>query len=83
MRARGGACALADLADAVVLWLGGALGCGQGGGGIEGEGHVVADADGLIERLRGLVSAGDHVVFMSNGGFDGAPRRFHAVLRDA
>jgi len=26
------------------------------------------------------VRAGDHVVFMSNGGFDGAPRRFLATL---
>ena len=32
--------------------------------------------------LRALVRSGDHVVFMSNGGFDGAPRRFHAALRD-
>jgi UDP-N-acetylmuramate: L-alanyl-gamma-D-glutamyl-meso-diaminopimelate ligase len=27
------------------------------------------------------VRAGDHVVFMSNGGFDGAPRRFLAALQ--
>ena len=37
----------------------------------------------LIARLREAVRAGDHVVFMSNGGFDGAPRRFLAALRDA
>ena len=47
---------------------------------LKGEGHVVADADALIATLRGLVRAGDHVVFMSNGGFDGAPRRFFATL---
>jgi len=29
------------------------------------------------------VDEGDHVVFMSNGGFDGAPRRFLAQLRGA
>jgi len=47
---------------------------------LKGEGHVVADADALIATLRALVREGDHVVFMSNGGFDGAPRRFFAIL---
>ena len=28
-----------------------------------------------------IKSPGDHVVFMSNGGFDGAPRRFLAQLQ--
>ena len=52
-------------------------------GALKGEAHVVADADGLVARLRERARAGDHVVFMSNGGFDGAPRRFLAALRDA
>jgi len=47
---------------------------------LRAEGHAVADADALIARLSTLVRAGDHVVFMSNGGFDGAPRRFLAAL---
>jgi len=47
---------------------------------LHGEGHAVADADALIDTLRGLARDGDHVVFMSNGGFDGAPRRFLAAL---
>ena len=47
---------------------------------LQGSGHAVADADALVARLRELVRAGDHVVFMSNGGFDGAPRRFLAAL---
>ena len=51
--------------------------------GLRGEGITAADVDALIAALRERVQAGDHVVFMSNGGFDGAPRRFHAVLRDA
>ena len=50
---------------------------------LKNSGHVVADADALIARLREITRPGDHVVFMSNGGFDGAPRRFHAALRDA
>ncbi|TKR31152.1 UDP-N-acetylmuramate:L-alanyl-gamma-D-glutamyl-meso-diaminopimelate ligase [Luteimonas gilva] len=48
---------------------------------LRGEGHAAADVDALIEILRKLAAAGDHVVFMSNGGFDGAPRRFLQALR--
>ena len=47
---------------------------------LKGEGHVVSDADALIAKLRTIARAGDHVVFMSNGGFDGAPRKFLAAL---
>ncbi|MGJ7901950.1 UDP-N-acetylmuramate:L-alanyl-gamma-D-glutamyl-meso-diaminopimelate ligase [Lysobacter sp. 1R34A] len=50
--------------------------------GLRGEGVTVPDADALIAALRERVRAGDHVVFMSNGGFDGAPRRFFAALRN-
>ena len=38
------------------------------------------DVDALIERLRRRRARGDHVVFMSNGGFENAPRRFLAVV---
>jgi UDP-N-acetylmuramate: L-alanyl-gamma-D-glutamyl-meso-diaminopimelate ligase len=44
------------------------------------EAHVVPDADALIAKLTAIARDGDHVVFMSNGGFDGAPRRFLAAL---
>ena len=47
---------------------------------LRGEGRAVADADALLAALGATVQAGDHVVFMSNGGFDGAPRRFFASL---
>ncbi|BDU17985.1 Mur ligase domain-containing protein [Lysobacter auxotrophicus] len=50
---------------------------------LRNEGVAVPDADALIAALRERARAGDHVVFMSNGGFDGAPRRFLAALRDA
>ncbi len=50
---------------------------------IRGFARAVADADALVARLREIARDGDHVVFMSNGGFDGAPRRFLAALRDA
>ena len=45
------------------------------------EGHAVADVEALVATLRGRVRPGDHVVFMSNGGFDAAPRRFLDALR--
>ena len=48
---------------------------------LKGDGRAVADVDALLAALRGTVRAGDHVVFMSNGGFDGAPRRFFAALQ--
>jgi UDP-N-acetylmuramate: L-alanyl-gamma-D-glutamyl-meso-diaminopimelate ligase len=49
--------------------------------GLHGEGITAADVDALIAALRERVRSGDHVVFMSNGGFDGAPRRFLAALQ--
>ena len=48
-------------------------------GGLRGEGVTAPDADALIAALAERVRPGDHVVFMSNGGFDGAPRRFLAT----
>ncbi|MFC3814748.1 UDP-N-acetylmuramate:L-alanyl-gamma-D-glutamyl-meso-diaminopimelate ligase [Lysobacter sp. GCM10012299] len=48
---------------------------------LRGEGIAVPDADALIAVLRERARNGDHVVFMSNGGFDGAPRRFLAALQ--
>ena len=50
-------------------------------GALRGEGLTVADVDALVRELRARVSAGDHVVFMSNGGFDGAPRRFLELMQ--
>ncbi len=47
---------------------------------IRGDAEAVPDTDQLIAALRALAKAGDHVVFMSNGGFDGVPRKFLAAL---
>ncbi len=49
-------------------------------GALRGEGATAADVDALIAALAGQARDGDHVVFMSNGGFEGAPRRFLAQL---
>ncbi|MEI4515279.1 UDP-N-acetylmuramate:L-alanyl-gamma-D-glutamyl-meso-diaminopimelate ligase [Stenotrophomonas rhizophila] len=48
---------------------------------VRGDAHAVPDTDALLARLGDTVQPGDHVVFMSNGGFDGAPRRFLAQLQ--
>jgi UDP-N-acetylmuramate: L-alanyl-gamma-D-glutamyl-meso-diaminopimelate ligase len=51
-------------------------------GALRNSGEAVASVDALIARLRDLVRAGDHLVFMSNGGFEGAPRRALAALAE-
>ena len=50
-------------------------------GALTGRGHVAATVADLVATLRQQARAGDHVVFMSNGGFEDAPRRFLAALR--
>ena len=47
---------------------------------VRGEGEAVPGVDALIAALATRARPGDHVVFMSNGGFEGAPRRFLATL---
>jgi len=48
---------------------------------VRGQARAVADSEQLLDALAGQVTAGDHVVFMSNGGFDNAPRRLLARLQ--
>ncbi|MBS0211788.1 MAG: UDP-N-acetylmuramate:L-alanyl-gamma-D-glutamyl-meso-diaminopimelate ligase [Proteobacteria bacterium] len=48
---------------------------------LRGEGVAAPTVDALLDELRSRVRDGDHVVFMSNGGFEGAPRRFLCALR--
>ncbi|WP_243050828.1 UDP-N-acetylmuramate:L-alanyl-gamma-D-glutamyl-meso-diaminopimelate ligase [Dyella sp. RRB7] len=50
-------------------------------GALNGRGSTAPTVDALIAALRDQVRVGDHVVFMSNGGFEGAPRRFVEALR--
>jgi len=49
-------------------------------GALRGSGSAHADVDSLLAALRAHVEPGDQVVFMSNGGFDAAPRRFVDML---
>ncbi|TAL73540.1 MAG: UDP-N-acetylmuramate:L-alanyl-gamma-D-glutamyl-meso-diaminopimelate ligase [Rhodanobacter sp.] len=48
---------------------------------LHGRGSVAPSVDALLAALRTQARAGDHVVFMSNGGFENAPRRFVELLR--
>jgi len=48
---------------------------------LHGRGSTAPGVDALLAALREQVRPGDHVVFMSNGGFENAPRRFVDVLR--
>ena len=44
------------------------------------DGRLHRDSQALIDDLLALARPGDRVLFMSNGGFDGVPRRFLAAL---
>ncbi len=48
---------------------------------LKGEGHKVSTVDDLIATLKALAKTGDHIVFMSNGGFEDAPRRCLLALQ--
>ncbi len=48
--------------------------------GLRGQGEALPTVDALIARLTELLQPGDFLVFMSNGGFEGAPRRTLAAL---
>jgi UDP-N-acetylmuramate: L-alanyl-gamma-D-glutamyl-meso-diaminopimelate ligase len=48
-----------------------------------GRGRPAQSVEAMIAVLRERVRAGDHVVFMSNGGCEAAPRRFVEALRSA
>ncbi|MFN5703014.1 MAG: glutamate ligase domain-containing protein, partial [Gammaproteobacteria bacterium] len=48
---------------------------------LKGDGRTAASVDALIETLTAMARSGDHVVFMSNGGFEDAPRRCLKALQ--
>ena len=49
---------------------------------LDGRGRTAASVDELVADLRAHAQVGDHVVFMSNGGFENAPRRLVAELAE-
>ena len=50
---------------------------------LHGRGRTAPSVDALIAALREQAKPGDHVVFMSNGGFENAPRRFFDAIAKA
>jgi UDP-N-acetylmuramate: L-alanyl-gamma-D-glutamyl-meso-diaminopimelate ligase len=48
---------------------------------LDGRGTAVPTVDALVDALLAQARTGDQVIFMSNGGFDAAPRRFVEKLR--
>ncbi|MGP1667204.1 MAG: UDP-N-acetylmuramate:L-alanyl-gamma-D-glutamyl-meso-diaminopimelate ligase, partial [Rhodanobacter sp.] len=44
-------------------------------------GTTAPSVNALLADLQALARPGDQVVFMSNGGFENAPRRFAEALR--
>jgi UDP-N-acetylmuramate: L-alanyl-gamma-D-glutamyl-meso-diaminopimelate ligase len=49
---------------------------------LEGRGRVVTRSDDLLAQMLDAASPGDHVVFMSNGGFDAVPYRFGQAIEN-
>ena len=48
---------------------------------LDGRGRVVMRSKDMLEQMLETVRPGDHVVFMSNGGFDSVPARFCQALQ--
>jgi UDP-N-acetylmuramate: L-alanyl-gamma-D-glutamyl-meso-diaminopimelate ligase len=49
---------------------------------LDNRGQAAGSVDALIDALLAQTRSGDHVVFMSNGGFENAPRRFFQAWRE-
>jgi len=47
---------------------------------LAGRGRVVTRTGDMLTQMLEAAKSGDHVVFMSNGGFDAAPGRFREAL---
>ena len=50
---------------------------------LEGRCKVVTRVDDMLQQMHSSLSSGDHVVFMSNGGFEAAPRRLCSSLDES
>ena len=49
---------------------------------LEGRCKIVTRADDMLAQIEARLSPGDHVIFMSNGGFEAAPRRLAELLKN-
>ena len=50
---------------------------------LEGRFKIVTRVDDMLQQIKNNLNPGDHVVFMSNGGFEAAPRRLAEYLESA
>jgi UDP-N-acetylmuramate: L-alanyl-gamma-D-glutamyl-meso-diaminopimelate ligase len=50
---------------------------------LQGRARTAPTVDAMLAALKEQTHAGDHVIFMSNGGFENAPRRFVAALSES
>jgi len=49
---------------------------------LEGRCKIVTQVDIMLDQIKNSLKPGDHIVFMSNGGFEAAPRRLSESLQD-
>ena len=49
---------------------------------LEGRCKIVTRVDDMLRQMQNSLKPGDHIVFMSNGGFEAAPGRLAASLRN-
>lgn len=49
---------------------------------LEGRAKIVTRVDDMLQQMESNLAPGDHVVFMSNGGFEAAPRRLADSLNE-
>jgi len=49
---------------------------------LEGRCKVVTRVDDMLQQMKSSLQPGDHVVFMSNGGFEAAPSRLAGSLQE-
>ena len=47
---------------------------------LDGRFKIVTRVDDMLQQMKNNLNPGDHVVFMSNGGFEAAPRRLAEFL---
>jgi UDP-N-acetylmuramate: L-alanyl-gamma-D-glutamyl-meso-diaminopimelate ligase len=49
---------------------------------LEGRCKIVTRVDDMLQQMQNSLKPGDHIVFMSNGGFEAAPGRLAESLRN-
>ena len=50
---------------------------------LEGRCKIVTRVDDMLQQMSSQLTEGDHIVFMSNGGFEAAPRRLSESLPES